>query len=242
MERIIAVVSGQETAGAVLSTAHALARRIDGVVQSLRTEQDLSNPQCAARIVEAARGDDVRLLVLPAVGQRALPISLASGKPLVLAPRTGSSPVRIDRLLIPHDGQRRTGMALAERFAKAHTDDLEVLLLHVLDEKSLPSFSDEFETWIAEFKRRYATFGGRIKVEVRRGSPALMVLAVAEQFRPDLIVLGWSRQLAPGKAATLRQVLEHSPAAMMVLPAPLAEPAARLAWPSQVSQPAVLPA
>jgi nucleotide-binding universal stress UspA family protein len=244
MERVVAVVSDQGNAGAVLSTAHALAARIDAVVQSLRVEQNLLNPQCTTRIMEASRADDVRMLVLPAVGQQALPISHMTGKPVALAPRGSGAPSRIKRLLIPHDGSQPTGMALAERFSEAHTEDMEVLLLHVLDERSLPSYSDqssyEFDTWIEEFKRRYATFGGTIRVEVLRGTPALMVLAAADKYKPDLLVLGWSRQLLPGRAATVRQVLEHAAGAMMLLPVPAVEPSARVAWPSQVSRPAAL--
>ena len=74
------------------------------------------------------------------------------------------------------------------------------------------SFTDqpqhEGEAWNQEFLARYCPWGvGLVRFETRVGSAAAVVPAVAEETGCDLIALGWSQDLAAGRAGVVRAAL-----------------------------------
>ena len=77
---------------------------------------------------------------------------------------------------------------------------------------SIPSFTDqpqhEMPAWTREFIRRYCPWGiGDVQLETRIGKIGELVPIVAEQCSCDLIALGWSQQLAPGRAPVVQETL-----------------------------------
>ena len=113
----------------------------------------------------------------------------------------------------------------------AHDAAVDVLILHVLDEASLPLFTDqpqhETEAWTTEFLARYCPRGLRsVRLALRVGRPEETILCVAEESGVDLVVLGWNQRLAPGRAAIVRAVLERGRLPILLIPALAPEEAA----------------
>jgi nucleotide-binding universal stress UspA family protein len=107
--------------------------------------------------------------------------------------------------------RRSTPSSLAPRgvIELAGDDSLDVTVLHVLDEASLPAFTDqpqhETKAWAREFLQRYcSTDVGRVQFEMRVGRPEELVPQAAHETGVDLIALGWSRALAPGRPCRAR--------------------------------------
>jgi nucleotide-binding universal stress UspA family protein len=111
-------------------------------------------------------------------------------------------------------------------------------VLHVLDEASLPAFTDqvqhESEAWAREFLARYCPVGlDRIRLELRVGRPEDLVPALAQEVDADLIALGWSRELEGDRAPVVRAALARSGRPVLLLPVETEdqrrmEPSARL--------------
>jgi nucleotide-binding universal stress UspA family protein len=100
---------------------------------------------------------------------------------------------------------------------------VEVVVLHVHDADSLPAFSDqpqhETRAWKEEFVARYCPWGiGKITLELRVGRREEEILAVAAETQSQLIALGWSQELAAGRAPVVRQVLERGRVPLMLVP------------------------
>jgi hypothetical protein len=57
-------------------------------------------------------------------------------------------------------------------------------------------------------------------VVLRSGVTADHLLGIAEEERADLIVLGWSQTLSPGRAEVVRALLERSPVPLLLVPVP----------------------
>jgi hypothetical protein len=71
--------------------------------------------------------------------------------------------------------------------------------------------------WSKEFLARNLEAAGA-RLELRSGWPSDRILEVVAAERADLIVLAWRRQLAPERAAVVREVLTRSPVPTILLP------------------------
>ena len=77
----------------------------------------------------------------------------------------------------------------------------------------------ETEAFTDEFLARYArTARGCVRVELRVGVPADEVLDVGTALDVDLIALGWSQQLEPGRALVVSQLVEHGIIPVQLVP------------------------
>ena len=88
-------------------------------------------------------------------------------------------------------------------------------MLHVHSPATVPAFSDHEPhatlEWEREFLARHiSTPHDRITLLRRLGVPADDVVAVARETGPDLIVLAWGQDLAPGHARVVSETLAHS--------------------------------
>ena len=123
---------------------------------------------------------------------------------------------------MPLNGGELSASTLAQTLMLAAHRKLEVIVLHVHDEGSIPLFSDqrqhELESWADEFLRRHCLNPELVRLETRIGTPSENVLQVADDTSADLIALGWSQDLGPGRAAVIR-------AANAAPDAPLSAPA-----------------
>ena len=75
---------------------------------------------------------------------------------------------------------------------------------------------------------------GTVRLETRVGRIDELVPLVAEECDCDLIALGWSQELSPGRAPVVRGTLERSHRPVLLVPVELtnAEPRLLLAAPA----------
>ena len=249
MSKVIAAIDSSAAARPVLGAAAAISELMQAELVALHVrEDDDPAPRAQARaagvtlqtvagptvagIVEAARPDDVVAVVVgvrgtPAgrrpAGRTALEVMTALEKPLVVVPQSAAHPENLRRILVPLDGTAATAEALRETIELARGREVEVVVLHVHDEASLPPFEDqlqhETESWAREFRARHCPWPPEeLRLEVRVGSPPDYVVRVAADADVDLIALGWSQDLSAGRAAVVRETLARSVVPVLLVP------------------------
>jgi nucleotide-binding universal stress UspA family protein len=189
------------------------------------------------RLLEEARADGVVALVLGArgmpadrrpLGSTAVELATAVEKPVVIVPPEARPPGSIRRALIPvEDGFSET-LTPTEIVELAHGTELEVVVLHVDEPTALPAFTDqpqhEHPAWAREFVRRYCPWGiGDVQLEQRVGNAEELVPLVADETAVDIIALGWTQQLAPGRAPIVRAALARAKVPVMLVPVDVPE-------------------
>jgi nucleotide-binding universal stress UspA family protein len=142
--------------------------------------------------------------------------------PIVAVPPGAAVAARVRRVLVPLDGSPTTTQALRQVLRFARHERLEVTVLHVYDETMVPLYSDqpvhEARAWTEEFLLRHCPDPDVVSLEVRIGSPATQVLDVAVESRADLLALGWSQDLSPGRAQVVQRALETSSIPLLLVP------------------------
>ncbi len=142
----------------------------------------------------------------------------------MLIPPRAAPLERVRRVLLPLEGTRKTSLAPAAVLGVADDAAVDVVVLHVLDEATLPRFTDqpqhETEAWANEFLARYCPTGLRsVSLTIRIGQPDQTIVQFAEEAGVDLIALGWNQRLAPGRAAVVRAALERGRLPLLLIPA-----------------------
>jgi nucleotide-binding universal stress UspA family protein len=188
------------------------------------------------RLVEAGAAEDVVALAIGArgtpharrpLGGTAAAVATALLKPVLIAPPDADPSPTFRRVLVPLDGTLSSSFAPRAIFELAGDAELDILALHVHDQDSIPAFTDqpqhERPAWAREFLHRYCPWGlGSVRLETRVGRSAELIPDVAEQCHCDLIALGWSQELAPGRAPVVRETLERSRRPVLLVPVQLA--------------------
>jgi nucleotide-binding universal stress UspA family protein len=188
-----------------------------------------SPPETLAKLL---RSPEVGALVLGArgtpagrrpTGGTALRLITSVPKPLVVVPPDVREPERIDRVLVPLDGSPESAAAVSKAIELARAAGIEVIVLHVRAEEALHAFSDQLHhegpAWVEEFLARFCSVPAHeVEVELRVGVPEEEVSGVARETGADLIVLGWSQELAPGRAAVVRAMLSSSVVPVLLIP------------------------
>lgn len=225
---VLAAVGDEHTGGSVRAAADALAGLLGAeVVTVCAPAGDMA---AAEALVEAGESAGVAALVLAAggahpLGQTAAAVATRSRRPVVIVPGGLKLPVLLRCVLVPIEGAAAT-LPTPEGIFEL-TRGIEVLALHVLDASALPAFTDqpqhERAAWAREFLARYCPHDlARVRLESRVGRAAELVPLVAEQLGCDLVALGWSQELAPGRAAVVRATLEGSRVPVLLVPAAVA--------------------
>jgi nucleotide-binding universal stress UspA family protein len=192
------------------------------------------------RLVAAASVDDVLALAIGArgtpsgrrpLGGTATAVATALLKPVLVVPPDAEPRTAFHRVLVPLEASQSTALAPRSIIEVARDAEVAVLALHVHDEASIPAFTDqpqhEQAAWTKEFLARYCPWGlGTVQLETRVGRADDLVPAVAAERGCDLIALGWSQELARGRAAVVRGTLERSRLPVLLVPVRLAVPAA----------------
>ncbi|MEV6769506.1 universal stress protein [Nocardia sp. NPDC051030] len=148
--------------------------------------------------------------------------------PLVLVPleplARESRPYGIERILVPLDGTEEAAQSVAEAVGQFCAAGIEIMVLHVFDRDTVPAHWDQAAhartAWENEFLARYCHpyFPGQCQtVTVRSGVPGESIVDVAAE-EADLIVLGWSRQLLPGRARSVRQTIGAASVPILLIP------------------------
>lgn len=247
MNKILAAIDNSAVARPVLDVASIVADLLGAKVEAVHARENgeqtaraaaeaagiplrsIGKPVVAA-LLEAGAEPDVVAIALGArgieagrrpAGHVALQLALSLPKPLVVVPPEAAGVLR--RILVPLNGRDVSAGTLARTLMLAVHRELEVIVLHVHDQESIPLFSDqrqhELESWADEFLRRRCPCPELVRLETRIGTPGENVLQVAEETSADLIALGWSQDLAPGRAAVVRAALERSSVPLLLIPA-----------------------
>jgi hypothetical protein len=246
--RVLAAIDNTAAARPVLRAATAFADLLNAEVEAIHAREDgdriaraaaeaagVPLRRTPAQVVPALQEEggaaDVAALVLGAravaagsrpAGHVALQLAVSLPKPLLIVPPDAVVPSVFARILVPLNGKRTTAAALAETLTLACDRELEVVVLHVHELDSLPLFTDqpqhELTAWTQEFLRRHCPHPEQVRLEVRIGVPGQHVLGVAEEMNPDMIALGWSQELAEGRAAVVREALERSRVPVLLVP------------------------
>jgi nucleotide-binding universal stress UspA family protein len=234
-----AVVANARALAALLDVdVEALHVRVDGDRTARGTAEaaevslrSVSGP-IVDRIVEAAQADDVVALAVGArgtpaarrpLGSTAAAVATAVAKPVLVVPPHADRAPSFRRVLVPIEGTLSSSLAPRALFELAGGAAIGVLALHVHDQDSIPAFTDqpqhEQAAWEHEFLHRYCPWGvDDLRVETRVGRSGELIPLVAEQRECDLIALGWSQELAAGRAAVVRETLERSRRPVLLVP------------------------
>lgn len=156
-------------------------------------------------------------------GHIALGVITRVNKLLAVVPPEAKVPLpgSLDRILIPLDGTDVSAKAV-ERLCEACVQSgIEISVVHVFDEDTTPRFWDQPQYAAAAFSSEFlARFvkERNAKMTLRTGTPQRGVLATATREGVDLIALGWSQSLSPGRAEVVRRVLSEASVPVLLMP------------------------
>jgi nucleotide-binding universal stress UspA family protein len=249
MTRVIAALDNSAAARPVLESATAVARALGAAVEPVYVRVDGDRVARGAtdaaglelrtlagrpveRLVSAASEADVAFLVLGSRGRRtgvrpagstAMEVMTSLRKPVVVVPPDAEIRPALRRVLVPLEGTPATSSAQAGPIELAADADVEVVLLHVFDEESIPAFTDqpqhESAAWAHEFVARYCPRArGDVRLELRVGVPSECIARAVDELDVDLIALGWSQTLATGRAPVVRELLERARRPVLLVP------------------------
>jgi len=167
-------------------------------------------------------------------GSTALAVATRARKPVVVVPPDLREPPRdprdrsrerLHRVLVPLEGSGHTTVAVRQVLTALAGRGVKVIPLHALDAATAPRFWDrpehDWRTWSEEFAARFSPVPDSGRLRLRAGRPAQVILDAGTAERADVIALGWSQDLTPGRAAVVREVLTRTPIPLILLPVPL---------------------
>jgi nucleotide-binding universal stress UspA family protein len=248
--KVLAALDQTAAAGPVLAAGHEIARMFRADVAAVHVLQDGADQvrELAAhhgvpvselegapgrRLAQALEEDNeaVALVVgtrcLPQgareIGSTALEVVTTARKPVFAIPPELPAGFTIRRVLVPLEGSLPTSYAPYAALDVRGAEQVEVVILHVLEEQELPAFSDqpqhEWEAYGREFLARYSLWPfEHVRLETRVGRADQHVLPVAQELGCDLIALAWTQELAPGRARIVRETLRHGSIPILLVP------------------------
>ena len=249
MKKVLIALDNSPAGRSVVGSARALAGLLEAEVEALHVQADGSRTArntaesagvpfrtvtgpVVERLTEAGEAEDVVALAIGArgtpaarrpLGSTASAVATALLKPVLVVPPDADPTPSFRRVLIPLEGTIRTSLAPRVLFTLARDAEIDVLVLHVHDESSIPSFTDqpqyEQPAWAREFLRRYSPWRlGTVRFETRVGRIGELIPLVTEECNCDLIALGWSQELSSGHAPVVRETLERSRRPVLLVP------------------------
>jgi nucleotide-binding universal stress UspA family protein len=238
---IVAAIDNSAAATPVLKTALALAPVFGARVEALHVadQEGITARACAAglhvplrtvpgppveAVIRATAADDVVAVVLgtrnrpvatPVAGHTAPSVASATAKPVILVPPSWAVPATLSRVLVGIKGTPRRARALKRTVELAGAAGLELFVVHVDQEDSIPLFSDqvqyETELYVGEFLARYLPgTGDNVRVQLRTGVAADEILAAADEVDAHLIAIGWPHSLDPERGHVAREIAARS--------------------------------
>lgn len=220
------------------ATARALHVREDGIATARAAaeraglELEIVEGRPIDALGEAERDPDVQAVVVGSratsggprpAGSTAIEFVGSVSTPVILVPPDIENPGRIESILVPLDGTSASAAALAETISLARRSGVEVVVLHVHEEERLPPFSEhlqhEARAWAEEFVARNCPCPlEEVKLEQRVGVPHEHLVQVVNDTGVDLVAIGWSQELVPGRAAVVREALSRCPVPVLLIP------------------------
>jgi nucleotide-binding universal stress UspA family protein len=246
MSRVIAALDNSAAARPVLVTACALAPVLGAAVEavhvsngpghtarssadSLRIPFRLIPGDALETLTQLAGESDVVAIVagvrsrLIGRGAGHLAIALANTmtKPVVVVPPDCLPPDRLTRVLVAMEGKTGKERSLKRGVEIVAAAGLELVVVHVDDEKSIPSFSDhiahEAEDYAREFLTRHCPGAPKATLELRLGVPADEILAAADKVSAQLLAIGWPQTSDPERGFVARELLARSPIPVLLV-------------------------
>jgi nucleotide-binding universal stress UspA family protein len=238
VSRVVAAVDESPVTTAVLSMARELARVLGATVEAVEVVEPGAAratrpaPDAAEVGFTLLEGDPLSVLVdvlgaadvvagvlgardelgrpLPA-GHLALALVDRIDIPVVVVPPECPPDVTLRRVLIAMEGAPRAPRVLRRAIEVVAATGLEMHVVHVEDEASIPMFSDqvqhETDAYVAEFLARHCRGAPDPRLHLRVGFPADEVLRAVDDLTPDLIAMGWPRRTAPEHGTVVREIL-----------------------------------
>jgi nucleotide-binding universal stress UspA family protein len=142
---------------------------------------------------------------------------------LVVPPDAGLTvSARPLRALFPLEGTEQSSGAVTDVLHRLAAAGVELVGVHVFAGE-VPAFWDQpahaQQSWADQFVGSWCAESG-IDLHLRRGSPAETIIAVAGQQQVDLLVLGWSQDMGPGRAEVVRATLAGAHLPVLLVPTP----------------------
>jgi nucleotide-binding universal stress UspA family protein len=239
MTTVLAAVDNSAAVGPVLATARALSTLLGAEVVAVHVVEGDNQPPSVAglpgvkfhavegdplsRLTELAAGDDVAAVVVGArrrlrsahVGHLARALADTVDKPIVVVPPEAAPAERIGTVLLAMEGTpaKARGVKRAVELS-CLAADVELIVVHVDDEESIPSFSDqvahEAQAYAEEFLARYLHNAPRARLELRVGVASDEILDLTTSTGADLVAIGWPRTPGEEGGAVAREVLDRS--------------------------------
>jgi nucleotide-binding universal stress UspA family protein len=239
MNKIIAAIDNSAAARPVVSMATAVGEILNATVEAMHISDHKGQTAFATaetfgveyrtgpgdpltQIVERAAEDDVTAVVVGArrslkgrnLGHLARQIADTVEKPVLVVPPEARSTGRLHRVVIAMEGTPAKARNLGVAFDLAAAADLELVVVHVDDEDSIPSFSDqvahETQAYADEFLARYLRGGPKARLELRVGVPADEIITLTDSLTADLLAVGWPHSPDARRGATAREILDRS--------------------------------
>ncbi len=249
MRKVLAALDNSLAGKSLLAAAGTLAALLDAEVEAVHVQTDgertAQNTAEAAgirlltttgpvveRLVEAGGASEVVALAIGArgtpsgrrpLGGTASAVASVLSKPIMIVPPDADPPGAFRRVLVPIEGLVSSSLAPRWLFEPAREAGIDVLALHIHDEESIPSFTDqpqhEQPAWAAEFVRRYCPWGiDEVRLETRVGRIGEVIPLVALESSCDLIALGWSQELSADRAPVVRETLARANLPVLLVP------------------------
>ena len=240
MSTIVAAIDNSAASRPVLDMALALGPPLGAQVEALHVAEDgsrtarataeqlgvplrLARGEPADAVVARAADDDVVAVVVGSrgtligshrIGHLALAVADRLDKPVVVVPPAVVPREKVDTVLIAVEGAAGKARGLRRTIELASAAAPELVVVHVDDETSIPSFSDqvqhETEAFAREFLARHVHGAPQARLELRVGEPADEILAAADALHPALVALGWPHSDDPGRGRVAREVLDRA--------------------------------
>lgn len=154
------------------------------------------------------------------VGANARRILEHAEKPVVVVPPEAVTPAAFRRLLLPLEGTETSSRPVLDRLLPLLVADVELEVLHVFTEVTLPAMLDrpgrDLDILGREFLTRHCP--GASRIELRAGPVAARVAEVSKEHGADLVVLSWSQHRSQVRARIVREVLGASTLPVLLLP------------------------
>lgn len=156
-------------------------------------------------------------------GHTAMRLLERATKPIVVVPpdAQATAPLPYRQLLVPLEGAAESSRPVIEELLPLIArPGVELVVLHVFTSATVPRALDrparDLSMWGDEFIARYCPVASRI--ELRTGPIGARVAEASIDEGVDLVVLSWSRDITPGHAAVIRDVLSASTVPVLLLP------------------------
>ena len=241
MSRVVAAVDDSAATVPVLAVARALAPVLGATVEAVQVISETAGRTAKASAdasgvpfravagdpVEVLAGiasdDDVVACVLGArgspggarpVGHVALALADRIDKPVVVVPPELPADRPLRRVVIAMEGGPGMPRTLRRAVDIAAGTGLELVVVHVDDEGSIPPFADQVqydtESYAREFLARYCRGAPQAQLELRIGMPADEVLRAVDELAADLLAIGWPQRAEPGHGEVAREILDRA--------------------------------